>query len=83
MIMIVSNQPDFIKYLLHSWKVVLMFLLCVCSWPDIRMILNDKTQFEKYEDFMVRRVLAVDPDTRWCPAPDCWYVAKHQMLLHQ
>lgn len=20
---------------------------------------------------MVRRVLAVDPDTRWCPAPDC------------
>ncbi|XP_066992791.2 E3 ubiquitin-protein ligase RNF19B [Anabrus simplex] len=46
-----------------------------CSEPmhpnDIRMILNDKTQFEKYEDFMVRRVLAVDPDTRWCPAPDC------------
>nr|CAD7405198.1 unnamed protein product [Timema cristinae] len=46
-----------------------------CSEPmhpnDIRMILNDKTQYEKYEDFMVRRVLAVDPDTRWCPAPDC------------
>ncbi|XP_048512751.1 E3 ubiquitin-protein ligase RNF19A-like [Athalia rosae] len=38
---------------------------------DIRMILNDQTQFEKYEDFMVRRVLAVEPDTRWCPAPDC------------
>lgn len=48
-----------------------------CSEPmhpnDIRMILNDKNQFEKYEDFMVRRVLAVDPDTRWCPAPDCSY----------
>ncbi|RZF36475.1 hypothetical protein LSTR_LSTR011262 [Laodelphax striatellus] len=48
-----------------------------CSEPmhpnDIRMILNDKTQYEKYEDFMVRRVLAVDPDTRWCPAPDCCY----------
>ncbi|XP_021939737.1 E3 ubiquitin-protein ligase RNF19B-like [Zootermopsis nevadensis] len=46
-----------------------------CSEPmhpnDIRMILNDKLQYEKYEDFMVRRVLAVDPDTRWCPAPDC------------
>ncbi|KAJ4433694.1 hypothetical protein ANN_16005, partial [Periplaneta americana] len=46
-----------------------------CSEPmhpnDIRMILNDKVQYEKYEDFMVRRVLAVDPDTRWCPAPDC------------
>ncbi|XP_075228086.1 E3 ubiquitin-protein ligase RNF19A-like [Lycorma delicatula] len=48
-----------------------------CSEPmhpnDIRMILNDKLQYEKYEDFMVRRVLAVDPDTRWCPAPDCSY----------
>lgn len=35
------------------------------------MILNDQTQLEKYEDFMVRRVLAVEPDARWCPAPDC------------
>ncbi|XP_047098892.1 E3 ubiquitin-protein ligase RNF19A-like [Schistocerca piceifrons] len=46
-----------------------------CAEPmhpdDIRMILNDKALYEKYEDFMVRRVLAVDPDTRWCPAPDC------------
>ncbi|CAG0923100.1 unnamed protein product [Notodromas monacha] len=25
----------------------------------------------KYEDFMLRRVLAGDPDARWCPAPDC------------
>ncbi|XP_026823825.1 E3 ubiquitin-protein ligase RNF19A [Ooceraea biroi] len=38
---------------------------------DIRMILNDQIQLEKYEDFMVRRVLAVEPDARWCPAPDC------------
>lgn len=48
-----------------------------CSEPmhpnDIRMILNDKAQYEKYEDFMVRRVLAVYADTRWCPAPDCSY----------
>ncbi|XP_032680017.1 E3 ubiquitin-protein ligase RNF19A-like [Odontomachus brunneus] len=46
-----------------------------CNEPlhpnDIRMILNDQTQLEKYEDFMVRRVLAVEPDARWCPAPDC------------
>lgn len=35
------------------------------------MILNDQTQLEKYEDFMVRRVLAIEPDARWCPAPDC------------
>ncbi|XP_076164367.1 E3 ubiquitin-protein ligase RNF19A [Ptiloglossa arizonensis] len=48
-----------------------------CSEPlhpnDIRMILNDQTQLEKYEDFMVRRVLAVEPDARWCPAPDCTF----------
>ncbi|XP_051159172.1 E3 ubiquitin-protein ligase RNF19A-like isoform X2 [Leptopilina boulardi] len=48
-----------------------------CSEPlhpnDIRMILNDQVQLEKYEDFMVRRVLAVEPDARWCPAPDCFF----------
>lgn len=38
---------------------------------EIRSILNDVALYEKYEDFMVRRVLAVEPDTRWCPAPDC------------
>ncbi|XP_066150250.1 E3 ubiquitin-protein ligase RNF19A-like isoform X1 [Euwallacea fornicatus] len=38
---------------------------------EIKTILNNPGLFEKYEDFMVRRVLAVDPDTRWCPAPDC------------
>lgn len=38
---------------------------------EIRSILSNPALFEKYEDFMVRRVLAVDPDTRWCPAPDC------------
>ncbi|XP_063979325.1 E3 ubiquitin-protein ligase RNF19A-like isoform X1 [Diachasmimorpha longicaudata] len=48
-----------------------------CAEPlhpnDIRMILNDLVQLEKYEDFMVRRVLAVEPDARWCPAPDCCF----------
>lgn len=39
---------------------------------DIHSLLSDYPQvYEKYEDFMVRRVLASDPDTRWCPAPDC------------
>jgi len=40
------------------------------------MILNDTNIYNKYEDFMVRRVLATDPDTRWCPQPDCGYVFK-------
>lgn len=41
---------------------------------DIKQILDNEFIYEKYEDFMVRRVLAADPDTRWCPAPDCKYV---------
>ncbi|KAH7725390.1 IBR domain containing protein [Aphelenchoides avenae] len=28
---------------------------------------------ERYETFMLRRVLMKDADTRWCPAPDCTY----------
>lgn len=45
------------------------------------MILNDKAQYEKYEDFMVRRVLAVYADTRWCPAPDCRYSCLSQCCI--
>jgi len=54
------------KLLLHH-----NFLCHIFAHIDIRMILNDQTQLEKYEDFMVRRVLAIEPDARWCPAPDC------------
>uniref|UniRef100_A0A3Q4N029 RBR-type E3 ubiquitin transferase n=1 Tax=Neolamprologus brichardi TaxID=32507 RepID=A0A3Q4N029_NEOBR len=28
---------------------------------------------EKYEEFLLRRCLASDPDCRWCPAPDCGF----------
>ena len=38
---------------------------------DIRAILDDDALMEKYEEFMLRRVLVADPDSRWCPAPDC------------
>lgn len=34
-------------------------------FPEIKSVLNNPSLFEKYEDFMVRRVLAVDPDTRF------------------
>ncbi|CAH0552562.1 unnamed protein product [Brassicogethes aeneus] len=40
---------------------------------EIQKILNNPRLLEKYEDFMVRRVLLIDPDTRWCPAPDCGF----------
>lgn len=38
---------------------------------DIKTVLQDEVLMQKYEDFMVRRVLVADPDARWCPAPDC------------
>ena len=38
---------------------------------DIRAILEDEVLWNKFEVFMIRRVLVLDPDTRWCPAPDC------------
>uniref|UniRef100_U5EF97 RBR-type E3 ubiquitin transferase n=1 Tax=Corethrella appendiculata TaxID=1370023 RepID=U5EF97_9DIPT len=41
---------------------------------DIQTLLKAfPAAFNKYEDFMVRRVLLADPDSRWCPAPDCSY----------
>jgi hypothetical protein len=67
---LVASLITVLKWLYSiNWNVFLPWSVHVFS--DIRMILNDKIQYEKYEDFMVRRVLAVDPDTRWCPAPDC------------
>ena len=34
------------------------------NWPQL---------IQKYEEFMLRRVLVTIQDTRWCPAPDCTY----------
>ncbi|CAI7934840.1 E3 ubiquitin-protein ligase RNF19A-like isoform X2 [Podarcis lilfordi] len=28
---------------------------------------------DKYEEYLLRRLLVADPGTRWCPAPDCSY----------
>lgn len=48
----------------------------ICAEPlhpdDVRQFLNiDPSLVLKYEEFMLRRALVVDPDVRWCPAPDC------------
>ncbi|EDS29458.1 blood meal-induced protein [Culex quinquefasciatus] len=41
---------------------------------DIQTLLKaSPAAITKYEDFMVRRVLLADPDSRWCPGPDCSY----------
>lgn len=50
----------------------------ICSEPihpnTIKNILKNEKYYLKYESFMLRRVLAAEPDARWCPAPDCGYV---------
>ncbi|XP_028997421.1 E3 ubiquitin-protein ligase RNF19A isoform X2 [Betta splendens] len=40
---------------------------------DVRSILDDRALLERFEEYQLRRYLAADPDTRWCPAPDCSY----------
>ncbi|KAI5619827.1 E3 ubiquitin-protein ligase RNF19B isoform X1, partial [Silurus asotus] len=40
---------------------------------DVRAILDDNALLERFEEYQLRRFLAADPDTRWCPAPDCSY----------
>uniref|UniRef100_A0A915PI64 Eukaryotic translation initiation factor 2 subunit 2 n=1 Tax=Setaria digitata TaxID=48799 RepID=A0A915PI64_9BILA len=46
--------------LLHPTDIYYLMSHC----PDL---------IKKYETFALRRVLMMDPDTRWCPAPDCTY----------
>lgn len=50
----------------------------ICSEPlhpnTIKEILQNENYYLKYESFMLRRVLAAEPDARWCPAPDCGFV---------
>lgn len=38
---------------------------------DVRAILDDQALLDRFEEYQLRRFLASDPDTRWCPAPDC------------
>ena len=41
---------------------------------DIEMLVGeDRALLTLYESLMLRRVLAADPDTRWCPAPNCTF----------
>ncbi|NXC40249.1 RN19A ligase, partial [Penelope pileata] len=40
---------------------------------DVRRLLPEPALRDCYEEFLLRRLLAADPGTRWCPAPDCSY----------
>ena len=45
------------------------------------LMADDPDMIEKYEDFSLRRALMRDPDTRWCPAPDCPLVLVFLLLI--
>ncbi|KAM9563338.1 E3 ubiquitin-protein ligase RNF19B-like [Guaruba guarouba] len=40
---------------------------------DIHRLLAEPSLRDRYEEFLLRRLLAADPSTRWCPAPNCSY----------
>ncbi|KAM4680631.1 E3 ubiquitin-protein ligase RNF19B-like isoform 2-T3 [Amazona ochrocephala] len=40
---------------------------------DIHRLLAEPSLRARYEEFLLRRLLAADPSTRWCPAPNCSY----------
>lgn len=51
-----------------------MLLTAELPISDIEMLIGDNNNLLKlYEFLMLRRILASDPDTRWCPGPNCTY----------
>jgi len=38
---------------------------------DVHRLLGKPALRHKYEEFLLRRLLVSDPETRWCPAPGC------------
>ncbi|XP_025050104.1 E3 ubiquitin-protein ligase RNF19B-like isoform X3 [Alligator sinensis] len=40
---------------------------------EVCQLLPEPALRNKYEEHLLRRLLAADPGTRWCPAPDCSY----------
>ncbi|XP_063009377.1 E3 ubiquitin-protein ligase RNF19B-like [Melospiza melodia melodia] len=48
---------------------------CPAAIPPhhVHGLLPEPALRDKYEEFLLRRLLVADPGTRWCPAPDCSY----------
>ena len=44
-------------------------------FSDIALLLGENFShlLNLYESLMLRRILATDPDTRWCPRPNCTF----------
>lgn len=75
----IGEQQITLKILQNILTRIKSFLACPqCTEPmhpsDIQTLLKTAPNvISKYEDFMVRRVLLADSDSRWCPAPDCGF----------
>ena len=59
----------------YKAKLGLGFLSYFLNFSDIAILLGDRYGhlLTLYESLMLRRLLATDPDTRWCPRPNCTY----------
>lgn len=66
---------QYLSYAIAESRVALSCWQCDAPLHpnEIKSILGSEKAhiYEKYEQFSIRRALIVDPDTRWCPAPDC------------
>ena len=56
-------------------QMIGLSLFIFFSFPDIASLLGDRYGhlLNLYESLMLRRLLATDPDTRWCPRPNCTF----------
>ena len=73
-----SSVPRYFKASYQWWQNDLNVYLFQCTEGmhpnDISLLCGeDQGLLLLYESLMMRRVLAQDPDTRWCPAPNCTF----------
>ncbi len=58
-------------------KTTLAYALYVITYKfsDIESLIGDRNSglLRLYESLMLRRLLSTNPDTRWCPGPNCTY----------
>ncbi|NWU86764.1 RN19B ligase, partial [Onychorhynchus coronatus] len=66
---------QYLRLAVSESRVLVSCPHCPAALPpaDVRRLLPEPALRDKYEEFLLRRLLAADPGTRWCPAPDCSY----------
>ncbi|XP_027525270.1 E3 ubiquitin-protein ligase RNF19B-like isoform X2 [Corapipo altera] len=66
---------QYLRLAVSESRVLVSCPHCPAALPaaDVRRLLPEPALRDKYEEFLLRRLLVADPGTRWCPAPDCSY----------